>query len=67
MSQWPTQTIADYLDIKLVDNTGASQKGNYCLVKYGFGLYEGEYYGWLLCKSAPKYMTMQILYGSSPA
>jgi hypothetical protein len=70
MNTWPSQTISDFIDSRIVDSQGTSLKGN-CIIKFGFGLYEGEYFGWYLCsQTAPALkgsINISILYGPPTA
>jgi hypothetical protein len=67
MNAWPTSTITDLIDANITDATGVSVKSSsQCSVKFNFGLYEGEYLGWLLCYKVParQPLTLRLLYGS---
>lgn len=64
MSSWPSKFITDYLDAKILDSTGKDLRGSgACQFRFGFGLYEGEYFGWYQCKPASKInYSLQLLF-----
>jgi hypothetical protein len=70
MNTWPSQTISDFIDSRIVDSQGTSLKGN-CIINFGFGLYEGEYFGWYLCSQTVPALkgsiNISILYGPPTA
>ncbi len=64
MNQWPSPIITEYIDARIVDPAGNNLRTSNCQVKFGFGLYEGEYFGWLLCRQAPRFALLSILFGT---
>lgn len=66
-----TQDVAEFISANITDASGVSikqttiQNPQPCSVKFAFGLYEGEYYGWLLCtKTVPRSpANLIVLYG----
>ena len=63
MSTWPSTLMSDFLEARIIDPAGRDQRANgNCLFRFGFGLYEGEYFGWYQCKQAPRLSYISILY-----
>lgn len=57
--------MTDFLDAKIIDSTNRDLRAlGVCLIRFGFGLYEGEYFAWYQCRQshATRYATLQILY-----
>ena len=47
MSSWPSTIMLDFLDARIIDSIGRDLKNlGICSIRFGFGLYEGEYFAW---------------------
>jgi hypothetical protein len=47
LSSWPSTFMTDFLDAKIIDSTNRDLRAlGICSVRFGFGLYEGEYFAW---------------------
>jgi hypothetical protein len=51
LSSWPSTFVNDFLDARIIDSTNRDLRAlGICSVRFGFGLYEGEYFAWYQCR-----------------
>lgn len=40
-------------------------RGTNCYIKFGYGLYEGEYFGWFYCQWGPKFTQISLQFNGT--